>query len=61
MKQRHVQLLGRSIDLNKLITQRINADMQKSLDLAVSKFEAGDITGIVVSPYVIKQYPSVAM
>ncbi|KAJ4432395.1 hypothetical protein ANN_21014 [Periplaneta americana] len=47
LKQRHVQLLGRSIDLNKLITQRINADMQKSLDLAVSKFEAGDITGIV--------------
>ncbi|XP_044741705.1 cytoplasmic FMR1-interacting protein [Chrysoperla carnea] len=47
LKQRHVQLLGRSIDLNKLITQRINADMQKSLDLAVSKFEAGDITGVV--------------
>lgn len=49
LKQRHVQLLGRSIDLNKLITQRINADMQKSLDLAISKFEAGDITGVVVS------------
>lgn len=48
LKQRHVQLLGRSIDLNKLITQRINADMHKSLDLAISKFEAGDITGIVV-------------
>lgn len=47
LKQRHVQLLGRSIDLNKLITQRINADMQKSLDLAISKFEAGDITGVV--------------
>ncbi|XP_022901321.1 cytoplasmic FMR1-interacting protein [Onthophagus taurus] len=47
LKQRHVQLLGRSIDLNKLITQRINADMQKSLDFAISKFEAGDITGIM--------------
>lgn len=47
LRQRHVQLLGRSIDLNKLITQRINADMQKSLDLAISKFEAGDITGVV--------------
>lgn len=47
LKQRHVQLLGRSIDLNKLITQRINADMQKSLDLAISKFESGDITGVV--------------
>lgn len=49
VKQRNVQLLGRSIDLNKLITQRINADMQKSLDLAISKFESGDITGVVVS------------
>lgn len=47
LKQRHVQLLGRSIDLNKLITQRINADMQKSLDLAISKFEASDITGVM--------------
>lgn len=49
MRQRHVQLLGRSIDLNKLITQRINVDMLKSLDLAISKFVAGDITGTVVS------------
>nr|CAI5867665.1 unnamed protein product [Callosobruchus analis] len=47
LKQRHVQLLGRSIDLNKLITQRINTDMQKSLDFAISKFEAGDITGVI--------------
>ncbi|XP_050079381.1 cytoplasmic FMR1-interacting protein [Anopheles maculipalpis] len=47
LKQRHVQLLGRSIDLNKLITQRINADMQKSLELAICRFEASDITGVV--------------
>lgn len=47
LKQRHVQLLGRSIDLNKLISQRINADMQKSLELAISRFEASDITGVV--------------
>lgn len=49
LKQRHVQLLGRSIDLNRLIAQRVNAHLQKSLDLAISRFEAGDITGIVVS------------
>lgn len=47
LKQRHVQLLGRSIDLNKLITQRINADMQKSLELAISRFESSDISGVV--------------
>lgn len=49
MKQRHVQILGRSIDLNKLITQRINVDLLKSLELAITKFQGGDLTGIVVS------------
>lgn len=47
LKQRHVQLLGRSIDLNRLITQRVQVAMHKSVDLAISKFESGDITGIV--------------
>lgn len=47
LKQRHVQLLGRTIDLNKLITQRINADMQKSFELAISRFESSDISGVV--------------
>ena len=47
LKQRHVQILGRSIDLNKLIGQRVNASLQKALDVAISRFEAGDITGIV--------------
>lgn len=42
-------LSGRSIDLNKLITQRINANMHKSIELAISRFEGNDITGIVVS------------
>ncbi|XP_052103193.1 cytoplasmic FMR1-interacting protein 2-like isoform X2 [Mytilus californianus] len=46
LKQRHVQILGRSIDLNKLIGQRVNASLQKALDVAISRFEAGDITGI---------------
>jgi len=49
MKQRHVQILGRSIDLNKLITQRINVDLLKSLELAITKFQGGDLTGVVVS------------
>jgi len=48
MKQRHVQLLGRSIDLNRLISQRVNAALLKALELSVSRFEAGDITGVVV-------------
>jgi hypothetical protein len=28
---------------------RVNASLQKALDVAISRFEAGDITGIVVS------------
>ena len=49
MKQRHVQLLGRSIDLNRLISQRVNAALLKALELSVARFEAGDITGVVVN------------
>uniref|UniRef100_A0A4W5JG71 Cytoplasmic FMR1 interacting protein 2 n=1 Tax=Hucho hucho TaxID=62062 RepID=A0A4W5JG71_9TELE len=48
LKQRHVQLLGRSIDLNRLVTQRISAAMYKSLDQAISRFESEDLTSIVV-------------
>ena len=44
-----LQLLGRSIDLNRLISQRINAALQRSLDVAISRFESGDLTGVVVS------------
>ncbi|RXM96438.1 Cytoplasmic FMR1-interacting protein 2 [Acipenser ruthenus] len=47
LKQRHVQLLGRSIDLNRLITQRISAAVYKSLDQAISRFESEDLTSIV--------------
>ncbi|EQB77238.1 cytoplasmic FMR1-interacting protein 2 [Camelus ferus] len=57
LKQRHVQPLSshhklqptsfRSIDLNRLITQRISAAMYKSLDQAISRFESEDLTSIV--------------
>ena len=43
------QLLGRSIDLNRLITQRVSAAMYKSLELAIGRFESEDLTSIVVS------------
>ena len=44
-----MEILGRSIDLNKLIAQRVNAAIHKSLDIAISRFEGSDITAIVVS------------
>lgn len=43
-----LQILGRSIDLNRLLGQRINAALQRSLDVAIARFEGGDLTGIVV-------------
>ena len=54
LRQRHVQLLGRSIDLNRLVCQRINNGLQKSLDLAIARFEANDITGVVELEALVK-------
>jgi len=47
LKQTDVQLLGRSINLQELIAQRINAAILKSLDVAISRFESGDITAVM--------------
>ena len=48
LKQHQVQLLGRSINLQKLIAQRMNAAILKSLDVAFSRFECEGLTGIMV-------------
>uniref|UniRef100_A0A8C4ST04 Cytoplasmic FMR1-interacting protein n=1 Tax=Erpetoichthys calabaricus TaxID=27687 RepID=A0A8C4ST04_ERPCA len=40
-------LLGRSIDLNRLITQRVSAAMYRSLELAINRFESEDLTSIM--------------
>eukprot|EP01091_Cochliopodium_minus_P018721 TRINITY_DN766_c0_g1_i1.p1 TRINITY_DN766_c0_g1~~TRINITY_DN766_c0_g1_i1.p1 ORF type:complete len:1390 (-),score=504.69 TRINITY_DN766_c0_g1_i1:45-4214(-) len=47
LRQRNFQLLGRSIDLNTLIAQRMNNQLRKNIDIAISHFEANDITSIV--------------
>ena len=56
LRQRHVQLLGRSIDLNRLVCQRINNSLQRSLDLAIARFEANDITGVVELEALVKVF-----
>uniref|UniRef100_A0A914PZE1 Uncharacterized protein n=1 Tax=Panagrolaimus davidi TaxID=227884 RepID=A0A914PZE1_9BILA len=48
LRQRHFQLLGRQIDLNKLITQRINVSLLRSLDAAISRFESEGLFWIIV-------------
>jgi len=48
LEQRHIQLLGRSVDLNNLISQRMNTHIRRNIDFAISRFEASDLTSIIV-------------
>eukprot|EP00911_Craspedida_sp_UC1_P002217 UC1_evm1s1691 len=47
LRQRHFQLLGRTVDVNRLVSQRVNASLKKALKLAVEKFESGDLTHLL--------------
>lgn len=47
LKQRHFQLLGRTIDLNRLIAQRLQASMLKNLELAITRFEESGLTEVI--------------
>jgi len=41
--------MGRTVDLHYLISQRINSTLLRSLDVAISRFEALGFTAVVVS------------
>jgi len=41
--------MGRTIDLRYLVSQRINSTLLRSLEVAISRFEALGFTSIVVS------------
>ena len=45
--QRHFQLLGRSVDLNDLLSQRMNTSLRSNMNAVIAKFEASPITGII--------------
>ena len=47
LRQRHVQLLGRSVDLNRVIGQRINSLFQQSLMVAFRRFTSRDLHGLI--------------
>lgn len=47
LRQRHLSLLGRSIDLNALISQRLNNAIRRNLHYAIARFEASPITNVV--------------
>ncbi|VDO21340.1 unnamed protein product [Haemonchus placei] len=54
LRQRHVQLLGRSIDLNRLISQRISIALLKALDTAIWMFESAELSTIVELDFLIE-------
>ncbi|VDP18473.1 unnamed protein product, partial [Echinostoma caproni] len=47
LRQRHVQLLGRTVDISRLISQRMNTSIFKSLEVAIARFQSSDLTGIM--------------
>ncbi|EGC37325.1 Rac-binding component of scar regulatory complex [Dictyostelium purpureum] len=47
LRQKHITLLGRSINLNGLLAERQNTLIRQNLDYALSRFEASDLTSIV--------------
>lgn len=46
LAQRHVQILGRTVDLNRLVAQRVNRLLRSNIDYAISRFEAFDLSAV---------------
>jgi cytoplasmic FMR1 interacting protein len=51
MAQRHIQLLGRTIDMSQLISQHVNGYLRRNLDYVIRKFESSDLSSIVELQY----------
>ncbi|KAJ5078315.1 cytoplasmic fmr1-interacting protein-related [Anaeramoeba ignava] len=47
LKQRHFKLLGRTINISKLLSQKMNNLIRENINNAIQRFEATNITGIV--------------
>ena len=45
--QRNVQLLGRSVDLNFLISRHLNDKMRRDMEVAIQRFESTDCAAVV--------------
>lgn len=55
LRQRHVNLLGRSIDLNHLLSQRINSFVATNLEQIIQKFESGPVTAVIEIETLVNQ------
>ncbi|KAG2375247.1 hypothetical protein C9374_009870 [Naegleria lovaniensis] len=45
--QKHINILGRFVDLNYIITQRMNINIRENILALIKKFESQELTGIV--------------
>ena len=54
MSLSRIQLLGRSIDLTSLLSQRLGSNMLKAIDTAIHVFESRNLCGVVVSTCMLK-------
>jgi cytoplasmic FMR1 interacting protein len=46
LAQRNIQLLGRSVDFNFLVSRHMNDKLRADIDCALRRFESGSVTGI---------------
>jgi cytoplasmic FMR1 interacting protein len=49
LRQKDLKLLGRSIDISRILSQTMNQYLRRSISSAISRFESADFTGILVS------------
>jgi hypothetical protein len=47
LNQTHVSILGRSVDVRRLVSQGIQAIFRKSVDTTIGMFESEDVTGVL--------------
>ncbi|KAJ5068208.1 cytoplasmic fmr1-interacting protein-related [Anaeramoeba ignava] len=52
--QRHFSLLGRTINLNKLISQKMNNIIRENINIAIQRFESSNISGIFLLEELLK-------
>lgn len=54
IRQRHLNLLGRSVNLNMLITQSVNTLMRTTIDMIIGLFESEDITSVLSLEFMLE-------
>jgi len=54
MQQRHFTLLGRPVDINKLISSHVNGYLKKNIEYVIGRFCAADLTYVVNFRYLLE-------